>query len=304
MCRASTETGGPRRCSGDTRAAYVRAASAVAELEGVLCDGAPAGGAVPPDEDWEHRHFGYWINPDRNTARCYECGYQFLPADPSQAEPRSSDSDSQWIVETSRRRWKLCGEGQYGQVFLSPDGTRAVKEVIRGQNFGRYEVELATKMGELGHSPRVFLATEDFMEMEAAPGAPLWSQYRRGEDEPVMNVAQAAKVAAAICDLHRLGFAHNDLHALQLIVSGDDVKLVDYGLSVRHEDHPVKPLQDLNKVNHLVGGWDNPELQSIPFVRLVNKHLPEYRDVVGRSRAANARREEIAKAYLKELEEL
>jgi putative RecB family exonuclease len=33
MCRASTEPGGPRRCSADTRAAYTRAASAVDQLE-------------------------------------------------------------------------------------------------------------------------------------------------------------------------------------------------------------------------------------------------------------------------------
>lgn len=33
MCRASTEPGGPRRCSADTRAAYIRAASAVDQLE-------------------------------------------------------------------------------------------------------------------------------------------------------------------------------------------------------------------------------------------------------------------------------
>ncbi len=33
MCRASTEPGGPRRCSGDTRAAYSRAAALVMQLE-------------------------------------------------------------------------------------------------------------------------------------------------------------------------------------------------------------------------------------------------------------------------------
>lgn len=33
MCRASSEPGGPRRCSGDTRDSYSRAAAAVAELE-------------------------------------------------------------------------------------------------------------------------------------------------------------------------------------------------------------------------------------------------------------------------------
>ena len=33
MCKSSSEAGGPRRCSGDTRAAYRRAAQAVSRLE-------------------------------------------------------------------------------------------------------------------------------------------------------------------------------------------------------------------------------------------------------------------------------
>jgi len=304
MCRATNDIGGPRRCSGDTRAAYVHAATAVAALdqaESALCaDIATAGLQI---RDQEHTHAGAWISPARGVARCRECGYQFEVTDRSQILEPEANADSQWLVGTARHRWTLIGEGQYGQVYRSPDGSRAVKELIRGMNFGRHEVELAIAMGELGHSPKVFHATEDFIEMEAVPGAPLWSHYRRGEDEPTMTTAQAGKVAAAIYDLHRLGFAHNDLHALQLIVSGDEVKMVDFGLSVRHEDHPVRALQDLNKIHHLVR-WDSPELQSIPFVRLVNKYLPEYRSVAGRSQAAIARREELAKGYLKELEEL
>jgi hypothetical protein len=35
MCRSSNDTGGPRRCSGDTRAAYRKAAGEVAQLEAV-----------------------------------------------------------------------------------------------------------------------------------------------------------------------------------------------------------------------------------------------------------------------------
>lgn len=260
MCRSSAEPGGPRRCSGDTRASYERAAASVAELEHI---------------------------EDRLNAQSEGVAPQ----------------DHAWLVGTPRHRWTLLGEGLYGQVLMSPDGTRAVKELLDGRQFGQYEVELACKMGELGHSPRVFSAAETFIEMEVAQGKPLWSQYRRGEDEPVMNTAQATKVAAALHDLHRLGYAHGDLHPLQLICHGDDVKIVDFGLSVRLADNPVKSMHDLNKINALVR-WDNEELQSIPFVRLVMKYLPQYREVAGRSQAAIAQREEIAKLYLKELEEL
>lgn len=40
----------------------------------------------------QHRHFGYWINRDRNVARCYDCGFQFQPDSPSQAEDWKADS--------------------------------------------------------------------------------------------------------------------------------------------------------------------------------------------------------------------
>lgn len=33
-----------------------------------------------------HRHFGYWINRRRRTARCYECQYQFYGDDTTAEE--------------------------------------------------------------------------------------------------------------------------------------------------------------------------------------------------------------------------
>jgi len=62
MCKSRTEPGGPRRCSGDTRAAYERASAAVAVLENTeqdlldkiatgSNDNAPAGGGLPGPSD-------------------------------------------------------------------------------------------------------------------------------------------------------------------------------------------------------------------------------------------------------------
>jgi predicted Ser/Thr protein kinase len=143
--------------------------------------------------------------------------------------------------------WEEVAKGNYGKVSISPDGTRAVKELLTGDDgkkgeFGEYEVELATKMGELGHSPRVYRATPDLIEMDAAKGAPLWKSYRRAEGEPTMDANQATKAAAAIRDLHKMGFAHGDMHALQFLVQGDNVKLVDFGLSVPTSRQPVLSL--------------------------------------------------------------
>jgi tRNA A-37 threonylcarbamoyl transferase component Bud32 len=201
--------------------------------------------------------------------------------------------------------WEEVAKGNYGKVSISPDGTRAVKELLTGDDgkkgeFGEFEVELATKMGELGHSPRVYKATPDILEMDAAKGKPLWKTYRRAPDEPVMDAAQATKAAAAIRDLHKMGFAHGDMHALQFLVQGDDVKLVDFGLSVPTSRQPVRVMQDLAKINGLVQ-WGNPELSKDPYVQIVNRHLPRYSEVQGTSKKAKAERERIAEEYLADL---
>lgn len=145
----------------------------------------------------------------------------------SDQRPDAGDAGAQGIGVAGRHAPAPLdpGEGQYGQVLMSPDGTRAVKEVLDGRQFGRYEVELACKMGELGRSLGWFSAA-DAIEMEVAPGKPLWSQYKRGEEDPVMTTAQAARSLPHMTASS--GFAHGDLHPLQLICDGDDVKMVDF----------------------------------------------------------------------------
>ena len=205
-------------------------------------------------------------------------------------------------------QWNPVAQGNYGKVSISPDGTRAVKELLTGKDgkkgeFGPHEVEIAKKMGDLGHSPKIHRATPEALEMDVAKGKPLWEGYRKTEEEPRMNAEQATKAGAAIQALHKMGYAHGDMHSQQFLVNGNDVKLVDYGLSVPHAQQPVKVMQDLSKINGLVD-WKNPEMAGNPYFQLVNKYLDPYKEIKGTSQAAKNQKAALGEAYLKELEQL
>lgn len=266
MCLGAGDPGGPRRCSGDGRAALARAQAAVAVLE------------------------------QRQAAL-----EALQPADPASGAAAGNAVPDYHL-------WEEFNEGSYGCIRISPDGTRAVKEILPGPDgepgqFGPYEVELATTMGRLGHSPRVYRALDTHMEMDFVSGVPMWASYKPAEDESVMNAAQTRKLAAALHDLHLMGYAHGDMHVRQVLVDGDDVKLVDYGSAAPISERPVKAMHDLNKVACLAN-WGNDELADDPYIRLVNTHLTRYRDVKGVSKAAHEQRDAIAEDYLRELKEL
>jgi tRNA A-37 threonylcarbamoyl transferase component Bud32 len=203
--------------------------------------------------------------------------------------------------------WQPLAQGNYGKVSKSPDGKRVVKQLLEHNGekgtFGQYEVPLAIRMGKLGHSPRIHSVSKDHIEMDLAPGKPLWTSYSPAEGEGAMTTKQAKKAGEAVKTLHKMGFYHGDAHALQWMVDGDNVKLVDFGLSGKTKDNPVKALQDLSKWSKVVG-WNNTELKSNPYFELASRTMEQYNTIKGQSKAAKQAREELARTYLDEVSSL
>lgn len=210
-------------------------------------------------------------------------------------------------TESPYADWEVLAQGFYGKVSASPDGTRVVKELLERDGkkgeFGPFERQLAIRMGKLGHAPKIHALSKDHIEMDRAKGSPLWKGFNKGEDEPVMNAQQSIKAGAALRDLHKLGFFHGDAHSQQFLVNGNDVKVVDFGLSGRTRENPVKALQDLSKTATLIR-WDNPETQKNSYNALANRTMQSYREIKGQSKAAKAAREDLARKYLDEVASL
>lgn len=204
--------------------------------------------------------------------------------------------------------WEVAAKGYYGIVSYSPDGKRAVKQLIERDDgkggFGQYEVEVGKKMAAMGHSPQIHSHSDKHLEMDRVPGEPLWKGYQKGEGEEPMDAKQAEKAAAALRDLHRMGFYHGDMHNKQYIVNGDNVKLIDFGLSGPVSQDPRKVMLDLNKISGLIN-WSNPALDGNPYVELVRKYREIYRNPSSRKKKdVEEHQRETGRRYLEELQSL
>lgn len=222
---------------------------------------------------------------------------------------RLSKSEASGGFDSKRYQdWEVAAKGYYGIVSYSPDGKRAVKQVIERNDgkggFGPHEVEIGKRMASLGHSPRIHSHSDKHFEMDRVPGKPLWKDYQRQEGEEPMNARQATRAANALRDLHRMGFYHGDMHNKQFIVDGDNVKMIDFGLSGPASQDPRKVMLDLNKVSGLIN-WGNPELDGNPYVELVRRYRDIYRDPPSRKKKEiEEHQRETGRRYLEELQNL
>lgn len=208
-------------------------------------------------------------------------------------------------------KMKKLAEGNYGVVYQDPQTGHVVKTLKEGKEWGPHEVELGRKMGELGHSPKIYSASKDHIEMDFSKGKPLWSGgFNRTDDEKErdvkMTTEQASKALSAIKDLHKMGFYHGDMHNEQFLTDGEggkDATLIDYGLSGKIQDQPNKALVDFNKVGKLIDIY-RPEFDKDPYVNLVRDSIDAYKAAKGQSKAAVAKRSQIGLEYFNKLSQM
>jgi tRNA A-37 threonylcarbamoyl transferase component Bud32 len=206
---------------------------------------------------------------------------------------------------------KKLAEGNYGIVYHDPKTGHVVKTLKEGKQWGEHEVELGQKMGELGHSPKIYSSSPSHIEMDFSKGKPLWSGgFNRTDEEKEkdlkMTTEQAQKALAAIRDLHKMGFYHGDMHNEQFLTDGEggkDATLIDFGLSGKIQDQPHKAIVDFNKVGKLIDIY-RPELDSDPYVQLVRESVDAYKAAKGQSKAAVAKRSQIGLEYLDRVQKL
>lgn len=208
-------------------------------------------------------------------------------------------------------KMKKLAEGNYGVVYQDPQSGHVVKTLKEGKEWGPHEVELGKKMGELGHSPKIYSASDSHIEMDFSKGKPLWTGgFTRTEDERArdvkMTTEQAQKALAAIKDLHKMGFYHGDMHNEQFLTDGEggkDATLIDFGLSGKIQDQPHKAIVDFNKVGKLIDIY-RPEFDKDPYVNLVRDSVEAYKAAKGQSKAAVAKRSEIGLEYFNKLKQI
>lgn len=198
----------------------------------------------------------------------------------------------------------VIAQGNYGKVTLSDDGKAVKKELLterEGNEWGTMEVELGIKMGEAGYGPKVYphLTNDTQIVMDASKGKPIWEGYRPAEGEPeAMSEAAGRKALDALMYMHRdLGAYHNDAHAQQFLVDGDNVDLIDFGLSgkIEGDDGWAKATTDLRKSRKFIGLDRFQEDEGI--VGEVAKLLTQDAEIKGSSKAAKAAKALTAQRY-------
>lgn len=224
-----------------------------------------------------------------------------------EVKDKCQETISDSTITAGLDKWAKLAEGNYGVIYQgsAPENTGRVKKVLKeGREWGPHEVELSKKMGELGHSPKVFSATPDAIEMEKVNGKPIWSGYARNKEadppEPeAFTDEQAFSALNALYDLHKMGYGHGDQHSQQWVEQPDGkLKLLDYGLSFKAEDNPEKVFHDISKSSAFIKPERFIDNEPGTYTGDTARAVAQYREIKGASKAAKEQKSKISQDYL------
>ena len=165
---------------------------------------------------------------------------------------------------------------------------------------GDYELDIGHKMGEANYGPKVYkdLSNRSQIVMYLVKGKPLWKTYSRdSETEPeYFPENQAKKIIRGLTYLQKdLGFAHNDFHILQILVDGDNPKIVDFGLSVPIKGNEQKGLNDWSKAYSFLG---LNRFESDPEFAEIADILKRYKQIKGKSKKSLEEKDLVLKDFI------
>lgn len=210
------------------------------------------------------------------------------------------------VASAGLDKWSKLAEGNYGVIYQGADENAGrVKKVLKeGKEWGPHEVELSQKMGEMGHSPKVFNASPESIEMEKVEGKPIWSGYARNKEadppEPeAFNDEQSKSALNALYDLHKMGYGHGDQHSQQWIEQPDGkLKLLDYGLSFKAEENPEKVFHDISKSASFIRPERFIDNEPGTYTGDTARAITKYKEIKGASKAAKEQKSKISQDYI------
>lgn len=138
---------------------------------------------------------------------------------------------------------QMLTKGYFGEVYKTPQGTlikKAFADAPPERQIQQSELDVQAVMSAAGFSPKLLgkgIDTEGntIIEMEYLDGYRPSSISGSAYHDGSLTSNQGKQIASALDYMHRQGYAHDDIHALNIMVndSNDDAKLIDFGKSFK-----------------------------------------------------------------------
>lgn len=213
--------------------------------------------------------------------------------------------------EQTLRESNMLAKGYFGEVYKTPQGTlmkKAFADAPPERQIQQSEIDIQRLMGEQGHSPKILgqgtdSAGNKLLEMEFLDGYKASSLSGTGYHDGALTRNQGKKIEEAISFMHKSGYAHDDIHALNVMTNADtdDAKLIDFGKSfkidAKQESHRRALYRDLVKAaSTLKLNFEPESAQAKALVK-----IQEAKNMHKKGKALDAALDEAIKQYLEGL---